>query len=173
MPWANACTPMKRSPATSGWPPGTVCNFRETLTGRSVRSSDPLLRIGDSGSGWEVELRLPQPEVGPILEAFEGDTRDLDVEMRLVSSPTRVFRGKLARDKVGREAVVDQNGEASAVRAFVRLDGADIPAEDRVPMALLLAGAEVHTRICCGRRPILHALFHDVWNFLHEKAFLN
>lgn len=153
---------------------GTVFSndFREKFSGRSVRSSEALLRLGDPHGPWEVELRLPQQEVGPILQAFERGASELNVDLQLASSPTRVFRGKLVREKVGREALAEQPGEPSTVRALVRIDGPDILPSERVPVALLFAGAEVHARVCCGRRAIARALLHDVWNFLHEKVLL-
>src|SRR4029077_20879277 len=41
-------------------------DFREALRGRSVRPSDPLLRIGDHQGTWEIQLKIPQKHIGQI-----------------------------------------------------------------------------------------------------------
>ena len=51
---------------------GTVLNwdFREMLTNRQVKPSEPLLRLGDKDRRWEVELKVPQKHMGQIVQAF-------------------------------------------------------------------------------------------------------
>src|SRR5437016_1006386 len=85
----------------------------------------------------------------------------LDVDFLLRSDPTRVFRGKLHRHKVGGEANPSHDEAASAsneaepvVVAYVRIDGDDIDADRRVPPELLLSGTEVHAKVRCGTRPM-------------------
>src|SRR5262249_50570444 len=79
---------------------GTILNwdFQEKLTHRSVKPSEPLLRIGADDHGWSVELKIPHQHIGQVLEAFAGreSPGELDVDLLLLSAPTRVFKGKLA-----------------------------------------------------------------------------
>jgi hypothetical protein len=158
-------------------------DFREKLTGASVKESQPLMRIGTYTPGakkndlkdWEVELKIPQKHVGQVLSAFSrikpGEALDVDIMLR--SDPTRMYKGKLTRNKVAAEATPnrDDNNEAEPVTmAWVRLYGNDIPAGYELPPEALIAGVEVRTRIRCGDRAMGYSLFYGVWEFLYEKV---
>ena len=83
-----------------------------------------------------------------------------------------MYKGKLARDKVGPEATPnrDDNNESEPVTvAWVRISGKDIPPQYQLQPADLLAGVEVRTRIRCGDRPMGYSLFYGVWEFVYEK----
>lgn len=153
---------------------GTVLSwdFRERLTNRAVKPSDPLLRIGDKDHGWEVELQVQHSQVGPVMEAFSAGGADLDVDLLLTSVPTRHFKGKLAPSQLARAAVADHESELpqNIVRAMIRIDGPDIADADRIPAELLLTGGEVHGKINCGDHRLGYSLFHGVWEFLHERV---
>jgi hypothetical protein len=153
---------------------GTVLDwdFRERLTNRAVKPSEPLLRIGDKGRGWEVELRIPHRSVGPILEAFAAGAEELDVDLLLTSQPTRTFRGKLMRPRLAAAASRDHDADTPEpfVRASVRLDGPDIPAEQRLPQELLVTGTEVHAQVRCGDHPLVQSLFHGAWEWFYETV---
>ena len=154
---------------------GTVLNadFKETLTGKFVRPSDPLLRIGDQGGLWEVELKIPQKHVGQVLAAFGTGATELDVDLLLLSDPTRVYKGKLARDKVAGEASMrreESEDTEPVVIARVRVEGDDIPADEQLPRERLLTGTEVHGKIRCGDRALGYSLFYGAWEFFFEKV---
>jgi hypothetical protein len=156
---------------------GTLLNseFREDLANRSVKPSEPLLRIGDKTRGWEIELKIPQQHLGQIVEAFDPQHPDaeLDVDLMLVSSPTRTYKGKLARTRITSQANPDRDNPSHPepiVLASVRIDGPDIAETDRIPRDLLITGTEVHTRIRCGDRPLGYSLFHGLWEFTCEKV---
>ena len=153
---------------------GTILNadFKETLTGKFVRPSDPLLRLGHEAGAWEVELKIPQKHVGQVLAAF-GTANELDVDLLLLSDPTRVYKGKLTRDKIAGEASVrrEESDESEpVVIATVRVDGDDIPLEDRLPRERLLTGTEVHAKIRCGDHALGYSLFYGAWEFFFEKV---
>ncbi len=152
---------------------GTVLtwDFRERWTNRYVRPSEPLLRLGDRERGWEVELKIPYQHLAPMLETFTARP-ELDVDILLLSSPTRTFKGKLARSAVAAEANPDtESSDATpVVRATVRLDAPDIAEADRVPRELLVSGTEVHAKINCGPHRLGESLFHGVWEFVYEKV---
>jgi hypothetical protein len=156
---------------------GTVLNwdFRENLTNRYVKPSDPLLRIGDKSRRWEVELKIPQEHIGQVLRAFDqGDPRaELDVDLLVLSAPTHTFKGKLARDRIAGEASVNREDATAyepVVLAAVRIDGPGIAPGERVPRELLVSGTEVHSKIRCGRRAMGYALFYGVWEFVYDKV---
>ena len=156
---------------------GTVLSwdFRETLTNRFVKPSEPLLRIGAKDRGWEVELKIPQKHIGQILQAFEpGNPRaELDVDLLVVSAPTRTFKGKLSRDKIAGEASPNKEDASDSepmILASVRIDGSDIPAAQRIPPDLLVTGTEVHSKVRCGDRRLGYSLFYGLWEFVYEKV---
>jgi hypothetical protein len=156
---------------------GTLLNwdFRDSLTNRFVKPSEPLLRIGDKDRRWEVELRIPQKHIGQVLHAYDPrhPERELDVDLLLLSCPTRTFKGKLSRARIASEAGPDREDTGDSepvVLASVRLDGPDIPGAERIPRDLLVTGTEVHTKIRCGDRPLGYSLFYGVWEFAYEKV---
>lgn len=155
---------------------GTVLNsdFRETLTHRSIKPSEPLLRIGDKSKSWEVELSIPQQHVGHIVDAFRtAASEELDIDLKLLSCPTRVFRGKLARNRLAAQAGVSHDDPAnpgSVLVGSVRLDGPGIASEEQIPRDLLLSGTEIRARIRCGDRPLGYCLFYGLWEFVDEKV---
>ncbi|HJT78551.1 MAG TPA: hypothetical protein VJ739_15205 [Gemmataceae bacterium] len=152
-------------------------DFKENLTTRTVKASEPLLRLGDKGGAWEIELKIPQKHIGQVLYAYQHEHKDpLDVDLLVRSEPTHVYKGKLARIKVANEAQPnkDDNNEAEpVVLAYVRLTGPDIAARDSLPQnapELLVAGTEVHAKIRCGNHPMGYSLFYGVWEFFYEKV---
>lgn len=150
-------------------------DFRETLTNRTVKASDPLLRIGNLEGEWEVELKIPQKNVGQIRQAFQDLKTDvLDVDLLLLSVPTQTFTGKLSRDKLAGEANPSKGGAPGesepVVSAWVRIQGADIPKDDAIPPELLVAGTEVHAKVRCGYKPMIYSMFYGVWEFFYEKV---
>jgi hypothetical protein len=153
------------------------------LKGSMVKPAQQLLRVGRvetrgrkaNISEWEVELKIPQKNIGQILGSFNnkklGLGDELDVDILLSTSPTQTFKGKLKRDKVSPEAMPnknDNNESEPVVLAWVRIHGDDIPAAYRVPPELLLTGTEIHTRVRCGNRAMGYSLFYGVWEFIYE-----
>jgi hypothetical protein len=157
---------------------GQVLNwgFQENLTNRFVKPSEQLLRIGDPNKSWEIELKIPQKHIGQILYAYgpnAGPDAELQVDLLLASAPTRVFKGRLARGRIGGEATPNKEEVSDTepiVQAFVRIDGEDIPEDDRIPQSLLVTGTEVHSKVRCGLRPMGYSLFYGMWEFFYEKV---
>jgi hypothetical protein len=156
-------------------------DFRETLLNRNVKPNDPLLRIGKvnprqpKNSDWEIELKIPQKNVGHVLAAFHQlpPGQELDVDLLVRSKPENIYKGKLSFQKVAQEANPnrdDNNESEPVVLAWIRLEGEGIPDDARVPHNLLLAGSEVHARIRCGLHPMGYSLFYGVWEFIYEKV---
>jgi len=155
---------------------GTVLNwgFKENLTNKYVKPSEPLLRVGDKDQDWEIELKIPQKHIGQILVAFDRlKTDELDVDLLLASHPTEKYKGKLLRRKIAGEAAPtkeDANETEPMVLASVRIDGPGIDPAYRIPHNLLTTGTEVHTKVRCGDRAMGYSLFYGVWEFFYEKV---
>lgn len=155
---------------------GEVLNydFKENLKDKYVKPSDQILRLGDVKGEWEIEVKIPQKYAGHVLEAFDKEKKkELDVSIVVLSSPTRTFKGKLSRDRIGGEAVPnldDKNESEPVIKCWIRIDGKDIPESDRLPPDLLWADVEAEVKIHCGNRPMGYSLFHGIWEYFYEKV---
>jgi hypothetical protein len=156
---------------------GTILDlgFQEKLINSYVKPSQPLLRIGDKEGQWELLLKIKQKHIGQILQAYKGKDPDaeLDVDLLLMSRPTEHYKGKLARGKIGGEAIPDKeeaNESEPVVHASVRIDGPGINKEDQIPRKFLVTGTEVHGKVRCGNRALGYSLFHGIWEFFYEKV---
>jgi hypothetical protein len=155
-------------------------DFRETLLNRFVKPNEPLLRIGEADKDhpritqWEIELKIPQKHIGQVLAAFGVlGKNELDVDLLLSSRPTAIYKAKLHKDKIAKEANPnrdDHNESEPVVLAWARLFGEGIRKEDQLPPELLLTGIEVHTRVRCGNHAMGYSLFYGVWEFIYEKV---
>jgi hypothetical protein len=152
---------------------GIVLNqaFREELTRKSVKPNEPILRVGETEGGWEIELKIPQKHIGQILRAFKAlDTDKLDVDLILKSMPTRTFKGKLFRRDVGGEANPNKDDPSDAepvVLAYVQVEDPDI--KDPLPKELLVTSTEIVAKVRCGPHAMGYSLFYGVWEFFYEK----
>src|SRR5262249_17789875 len=148
-------------------------DFKETLGDKEVKPSDQLLRVGFKDGHWEIELKIPQKHIGQVLAAFGNDEeKELDVDILLRSEPTSKWKGKLKRSGIAGEARVerdDNNESEPVVLAWVRIDGSDIPEENRIPADRRVTGTEVRAKIHCGNRRLGYSLFYGVWEWFYEK----
>jgi hypothetical protein len=156
---------------------GNVLNsdFRQDLTGKYIKPSDPILRVANKDGVWEIELKIQQKHIGQILQAFDRlQTDELDVDIQLATAPARgIYKGKLHRDRIGGEAKPNReesNDSEPVVRAWVRIEGDDILESDRVPRDLLLTDTEVDVKVRCGNRAMGYSLFYGVWEYFYEKV---
>ncbi len=159
-------------------------NRQEALIGRTLRTSEEVIRLGYLEGDWHVELKIPQRNVGQIMRAFTtpgqykregGDTgrKYLDVDVLLSSMPDDSYRGRLYLDDLSAEAVPnkDEHDENEpVVTAYVKLNQDDIPPELRAPREQYVTGLEVRTRVRCGDHALGYTLFHGVWEWFYEKV---
>ncbi len=176
---------LKRPKNSSVW---TVLNDdrRENLLGRTMRPHEELLRVGNLQGPWQVELKIPQRNMGQILKAFtdpklylvENRTgrKYLDVDVLLSSQPETSYLGRLYKDDISAQAVpskTDHDETEPVVTAYVKLnlDGPDgIPQDRWVPAEQFVTGLEVRTRIRCGDHPLGYSMFHGVYEWFYEKV---
>lgn len=179
---------VKRPAGTSKW---TVLNEnrKESLGGRTVQPKEELLRVGNLKGTWQVELKIPQRNIGQVLRGFSDPQhykehptektadgrprRYLDVDVLLASMPDQSFLGRLYQDELAAEAVPhkdEHNENEPVVAAYVKLNLDDIPADKRIPEAQFVTGLEVRTKIRCGEHALGYSLFHGVWEWFYEKV---
>jgi hypothetical protein len=160
-------------------------NRNETLYGRTVRPNEELVRLGNIEGNWQVELKIPQRNVGQIARAFvepgmhktEADGRKyLDVDVLLASMPDTRYLGRLYQSEINAEAVPNKNEHDEnepVVTAYVKLNlknVKDFPEERFVPRSQFVTGLEVRTRIRCGDHSVGYAYGHGVWEWFYEKV---
>jgi hypothetical protein len=148
-------------------------DFRDYI-GRTVKSSEPILRLGNVEGEWVIEIKLPQKYIGHVLEAFQKEKKDkLDVSIIPLSTPTRKFQGILSRNDIGGEAIAnpeDKNESEPVVKCWIRIEDPGIPQDERMPRDLLYADIEAEVKINCGYRPLGFSLFHGAWEWFYEKV---
>jgi len=163
---------------------------RTELNRRTVKTNEPLVRLGAVDGPWRVELRIPQRNIGQVQRAFSTPgmhqveespdptsptrttgKRFLPVDVLFAGSETESFKGKLYFTDLGAEAVPNQsdhNESEPIVIAYVTMDPAQFSEADR--KALFVAGLEVRTKIRCGSHSLGYAWFHGVWEWFYEHV---
>jgi biotin carboxyl carrier protein len=146
---------------------GKVVTFdaHEQLLGKTVKPGDALVRIACVKGVWEIELQIPERNVGPIREGlFASEVGYVDVDLLLTSQPHRTYRGRLYKDGLGGETRVVDN--AVVLPARVRIVDDDLIQQ----MENLPVGLEVRSKVHCGPRSIGAVWFHEVWEFFYEHV---
>ncbi|WP_439621339.1 hypothetical protein [Gemmata sp.] len=156
---------------------------REGLLGKTVKPEQELLRLGNLQGPWQIELKIPQRNIGQILRAFAdpeyskvepGTGRQyLDVDVLLASLPDQSYLGRLYRSDVSAQAVPNKtdNDEAEpVVTAYVKLNLDDFPADRKIDPRQFTTGLEVRTRVRCGDHALGYSMFHGVWEWFYEKV---
>jgi hypothetical protein len=152
--------------------------FEEDWRGRLSTPADPVLHLGARDGPWGLMLEVPHKNIGQVLHAMneleeQGLPPVLEVDFLLRTDPTRIYKGLLAKDKIAGKATparTDNDEPESVVLAWVRIEGPDIPEDQRLPREQLLAGADVRAKIHCGQHRMGYALFYGVWEFFYEKV---
>jgi hypothetical protein len=155
---------------------------RSELMRRTVKPSDPLIRIGCVDGPWRVEMKIPQRGIGHITRALatpglyktDNDGKKyLDVDILLTGKPDDSFLGRMYEEDIARQAVPnkdDHNESEPVMLAYVRVNLDDFPADKKIPPELFVAGQEVHARVRCGNHALGYSLFHGVWEWFYEKV---
>ena len=128
---------------------------------RPVERGQPLLTLGNVSGRWLVELRLPDQQVGYVMDAAQQARQEgtpLKVCLALSSAPGVVYQGELER--IALRSEWDKSRDKAHVLVTVRcMDIIDAP----------LPGATVTGRIQCGRRSVGFVWFHDAWNSIRRR----
>ncbi|HEV3385950.1 MAG TPA: hypothetical protein VG097_14120, partial [Gemmata sp.] len=136
---------------------------RENLLGRSMRPHEELLRVGNLRGAWQIEMKVPQRNIGQIMKAFtDPDLHKvdaagkpyLDVDVLLSSQAETSYAGRLYREDIAAQAVPNKNEHDEnepVVTAYVKLNLDDFPPDELIPVDQLVTGLEVRTRIRCGK----------------------
>jgi multidrug efflux pump subunit AcrA (membrane-fusion protein) len=147
---------------------GKVVTFdvREQLLGKTVKPGDALLRVARVQGTWEIELYIPEANVGHVREGLRhSPDGTVPVDVLLNSQPDRIRKAVLARDGLGGESVV-RNGVV-VVPARVRIVDPELLAQ----LETMPVGVELRAKIDCGNRALGYVLFCDLMEFFFEHVW--
>jgi len=155
---------------------------RPELLNRTVKGTDPLMRLGAVDGPWRVELKIPQRNIGHVARALadpkyhEVDAagkKYLPVDILLGSKADSSFPGRLYEDDTAKEAVPnrdDHNEQEPIMLAYVRVNMDEFGPAGQIPADLRVAGVAARVRIRCGKHALGYSLFHGVWEWFYEKV---
>jgi biotin carboxyl carrier protein len=146
---------------------GKVVTFdaHEQLLGKTVKPGDPLLRIAAVHGGWEIELQIPERNVGPMRAGlFASEAGYVEVDLLLASQPHRTYKGRLYKEGLGGETKVLDN--AVVLPARVRVVDEDLIRQ----IETFPVGLEVRSKVHCGPSSVGAVWFHELWEFFYEHV---
>ncbi len=142
---------------------GTVVTWDvyKTLIFRPVQLGTLLMDVEEPGGQWELEVQMPESRMGYINDALKasGDA-PLTVEYITATKPGVTHVGTVK--EIHRTAEV-RGEEGNTVILRVAINKDDI-ADD------LRDGAEVTTKVHCGRASIGYVWLHDLISFFQSKV---
>jgi multidrug efflux pump subunit AcrA (membrane-fusion protein) len=136
----------------------TTWNVDELLLERPVRQGQALLDVADASSAWELEVRVPEDQMGYVADARASHARNLDVVYRLATDPEKNYQGQVQEVHLAAEI---HGTEENTVLVRVQID--------KQQLTLLQPGAECRAKIHCGRRSLGFVLLHDVVGFIQSR----
>ena len=117
------------------------------------------MTVADLSGPWEVKLRLPDHQIGHVLQAQKEFDDHLKVSFMLATDPGVIYQGCI--EKVSMATEVDES-EGSIVWLTVHVDG-EVIGQPR-------PGATVISRIHCGRRSLGFVWLHDLLEFVQTQV---
>ncbi len=126
-------------------------DVRSLLDNRPVSRGQILLTVADLSGPWVVEIRVPDDQIGHVLEARKTQGEDLRVEFLLATDPETTYTGKITEISMHTQPGQD---DAAFVLITVSINKEDIPD--------LRPGATVIPKIFCGEKPVGYVWFHGL-----------
>ncbi len=142
----------------------------ELLMHRPVKRGDLLMRIADPSGPWQLELHMPDSQMGYLVRAQADLGDDLPVEYILASEPNHRHYGIVV--DVARSA--ELHGEEGNT---VLIKVGDIKKEELIAageapgeeVPLLRPGTTVDAKVYCGRRAIGFVWLHDFIAYVQSR----
>jgi multidrug efflux pump subunit AcrA (membrane-fusion protein) len=154
----------------------TTWEPRKNLLGRPVEIGQELLTIAATDGEWELEVEVPDDDMGPVLEAKSkldaaikrGDRRPdekLSAYFVTATDPEHRYPGYV--DRIGSKAeLVEQK---HVVKVTVKFRD-DVRKDFLRRNQELRPGAEVRARVDCGKARLAYVLLRDVVQFFYETV---
>lgn len=141
---------------------GTVVSWdiENRLLNQTVRPGQVLMEIRDLEGDYELHLRMPEQDMGHVVQARHDLEPALPVEYILAVNPGEPLHGAIAEVD---EAAEVHGEEGNTVRIKVRIDTVNIHWTHKRP------GAEATAKVHCGRRAVGYVLLHRVFEFVESR----
>ncbi len=133
-------------------------DLKNRLSGRPVQRGQTLLRVADPDGPWQLELHVPDNDMGFITSA-QRDLKQqrLDVTYILATEPGTWHHGKVS--EVAESAEV-RGDEGNTVLVKVAINKHDLPGPR--------PGATVSAKVYCGRQAVGYVWFHSLIAFIQS-----
>ena len=132
----------------------------------SCTSGQPILAVADFDGSWQLEVKIPQSDIGYVQAAMNANDGDsLDVDFVIGTNPNLLLEGKLVR--ISNRAEMSEAGYP-VFRAIV---DADVKRLRENGGKELRQGVGVTARIKCGRKPLGFVWFYQIYDFFRTKVF--
>lgn len=133
---------------------------RRQLLDRPVVAGNLLLTVVQADGPWQLELRLPEVDAGPVLAAWnEGQAEHpVPVEFQLATHPEARYHGTLDNVAIRTETIEEQ----PTIHLTVRPDPEHLPP--------LRDGAEVRAKLDCGQRSLGYVIFRELIEFVQARV---
>jgi multidrug efflux pump subunit AcrA (membrane-fusion protein) len=132
------------------------------LGARPVERGEVLVSVADLSAEWQLELDVPDDQIGYVFAAQQDLRPGLSVRFRLSSDDREKHEGHIV--EICQTADVKSEEATSpspSVLVKVALDKLDLSEAGRRE---LRPGVSARAQIACGRRPVGYVWLHDIWD---------
>ncbi len=154
----------------------TTWEVKKNMQGRPVEIGQELLSIADLRSDWELEVDVPDDDMGPVLRAQSKLVREIQEGKKKVGStllayfvtatdPEHRYPGYVKR--IGSSAETVENKHV--VKVTVAFSD-DVRKDFLSRNQELRPGAEVRARIDCGEARLAYVMLRDVVHVFYETV---
>jgi multidrug efflux pump subunit AcrA (membrane-fusion protein) len=134
----------------------------QQLLARPVERGEVLVTVADLSSPWQLELAVPDDEMGYVLAAQQAQGADLAVLFRLGSEEVAAHTGKIVEVCQVADLPKDETERPTpAILTKVALDSQEFIA---APGSEVRPGVSARAQIDCGQRSLGYVWLHDVWD---------
>jgi hypothetical protein len=144
--------------------PVITWDVKERLKGRPVQRGQQLMRVADPTGPWQLEIEMPEKNMGHITRAQHDIKPDLDVEYILFTDSGNKREGAVKEVHLSAE-VTGEKQSSVLIKVHVEAD------QLRQELPELRQGAMVRAKVCCGKRAIGYVWLHDAIAYLQSRIF--
>ena len=145
----QVCAPIDGSVVT--W------NVEKNLINRPVKWGDPLMKLADETSQWELHLKAPENKISYILDADGNQDNQLQVRYFFKSQPTKQFESAVSEIA----SVTEPDSELGpSVAVTCPVDEAQ---------TLKRHGAKVIGDVMCGKKSVGYVWTHELIDTIRRR----
>ncbi len=132
------------------------------LLARPVERGEALVTVADLSADWELDLDVPDDQIGYVLAAQKELQPDLPVRFRLSSEEQAEHVGKVI--EVCQTANVAPDKTSRPKPTILTKVAFDTPQLLQEVGGELRPGVSARAQIACGRRSLGYVWLHDIWD---------